>query len=77
LKGAPELVATGMSRAIGAPEDYQKNAAKNSFPTNFDLRIPTAINANEVPMIEAKLKKLEIEETKRDRFSNKQQNYGD
>jgi len=27
LKVAPELVATGMSKAIGAPEDYSKNAA--------------------------------------------------
>jgi hypothetical protein len=44
LKSAPELVATGMSKAIGAPEDYQKNAAKNLFPTNYDLKIPTAIN---------------------------------
>lgn len=71
MKTAPELIASGMSKEIGAPEDYQKNAAKNSFPTNYDLRIPTAIDRkSDVTNLGANLNKLVIEESKHNRFSN-------
>jgi hypothetical protein len=40
IKQAPELVASGLDKAIGAPEDYNKNLDKDRFP-NVDLTIPS------------------------------------
>jgi hypothetical protein len=41
LKNVVKILYTGLKRKIGSPEDYGSNQAKNSFPTHFDLRIPT------------------------------------
>jgi len=40
IKNVAELVQSGLTKAIGTPEDYNKNLEKDNFPTNTDLRIP-------------------------------------
>jgi len=40
LKQAPELIASGLDQAIGAPEDYNKNLDNNRFPTDVDVSVP-------------------------------------
>lgn len=41
LKNAVDVIVTGLKRVIGSPEDYAQNATSGTFPTHFDLRIPT------------------------------------
>jgi hypothetical protein len=36
-----DLVQSGLTKQIGAPEDFVKNQEKNNFPANTDLHIPT------------------------------------
>jgi len=40
IRQAPELVKTGLTKAIGEPEDYNKNLERGNFPLNTDIRIP-------------------------------------
>jgi len=41
MKTPPTVVCTGLTRAIGSPEEYSRNLQTNSFPEHYDLRIPT------------------------------------
>jgi hypothetical protein len=40
LKHPFEVIYTGLRRLVGSPQDYMKNRDENSFPANYDLRIP-------------------------------------
>lgn len=40
MRGAFEVIYTGLKRYLGSPQDYSKNKAENRFPQNFDLSIP-------------------------------------
>lgn len=53
IKQAPDLVATGLEKAIGAPEDYNKNLDKGRFPTDLDLKIPVRRTSSVADLEEA------------------------
>lgn len=40
IKEPPEVIYTGIKRTLGAPSDYNINAAQNNFNNTFDLKIP-------------------------------------
>ena len=46
IKQAPDLLTTGLTKAIGSPEDYNKNLEKNNFPGFTDIRIPNLKQRN-------------------------------
>lgn len=51
---------TGLTKAIGAPEDYNKNLDKGNFPMNTDLRIPGRRQSEEAGSIEDALEGIEL-----------------
>ena len=69
IKYPPELVQSELTKAIGLPEDYNKNVDKNNFPTSTDLRIPGQAHASEIGNIEDGLSGIEIsEDMQKNRF---------
>jgi hypothetical protein len=62
IKQAPGLVASGLEKAIGAPEDYNKNLDKGRFP-DLDLTIPSN-KENSGSQIKDALESIDISEDK-------------
>jgi hypothetical protein len=63
IKHAVELVATDLTAAIGAPEDYNKNLEKGRFPDNTDITIPSDKRQSSAP-IEVKMDNINLSEKK-------------
>lgn len=40
IRSALELVQTGLTKAIGEPEDYNKNLERGNFPPNTNIKLP-------------------------------------
>jgi hypothetical protein len=57
LKYPFELVRTGITKAIGAPEDYLKNQKNNNFPTTTDLRLPVSSSSG---MLSSETSQIEV-----------------
>lgn len=63
IKQAPQLVASGIEKAIGAPEDYNKNLDGGRFPDDLDITIPTKQQSSG-PHIEDALESIDISDDK-------------